>query len=254
MTTMWTILVHSGHVPSWPNPGIYNLTVLQPPIMCLSLPALTQSWNPWVNLGWFAVVACFWALISVAVSPLLQWATATRTWWRLELSKCNSSTPTHVSCTTTWSCTPRGCRPPYLTSCLSATLSTQGASSAHSSKTHRRHVRGAAQALISSLRYLMRRQIYTGECAVDPVRLLIDTWCWSLNWGYLPSITIQIMIPTNKESGWGFINHRAVTLEAMLSKVASGWMYETNRQRFTIHWAWCVSGVCWQVKVHTEDI
>lgn len=192
-----TIMSPKGRV-SFTNPAIYNLIVLQPPIMCLSLSALTQCWNPWLSLGWFAVVACFWALISVAIPPLLQWATATRTWWGLELSKCNSSTPTRVSCMTIWSCTPRGCRPPYLTSCLCATLSTQGASSAHSSNTHRRHVRRAAHASISSLRYLMRRQINVAECVRDPVRLLIDTWCWSLNWGYLPSVKIQIIIPTKK--------------------------------------------------------
>lgn len=43
------------HLPSRPNPVIHNLTVLQPPIMCLSLSALTQCWNPWLSLGWFAV-------------------------------------------------------------------------------------------------------------------------------------------------------------------------------------------------------
>lgn len=144
--------------PKSASPAIHHLTVLQPPIMCLLLSVLMQCGNLWLSLGWCAVVACFSAPISVAFPPLLQWATATQTWWRLELSKCSSSTPTRVSCTTTWSCTPRGCRPPYLTSCLCATLSIQGAST--SSRTHRQHMRRAALAPTSRLQYRMRRQIH----------------------------------------------------------------------------------------------
>lgn len=144
---------------------------------------------------------CSWSVFLVlilAAGPLpSQWVTATRTWWRPEPSRCSGSTPTRVSCTTIWFCTPRGCKPRYLTSCLCATLSTQGMS-AHFCKTQSRHVNGYGQAWSGDLALYNSWELWT--CS-SPAWLLIDTWCLSMNRNYLPHprVIIHIMICINRD-------------------------------------------------------